>query len=711
MIQEFLNIFLPVGKFILASVLMVIFYQLLYREKSTFNYCRIYLLSIAFVSILISQFQIEIYTPPVTIIEVKSTQSIVSKTSDVVDRNPTFKVNSVTEQPLRINQQIKANEYARFLTAGNIVFTIYGLVTIILFVLLFIQLYTILLLKRRGRMSVVDGFQTVVSDEISTPFSFYKSIFLNTKLTGFKQEMILSHEQFHIKHRHYLDVFIIELVVRILWFNPVLWWVRKELRNVSEFQADRSVLNGGHDLYKYQTIILEEVMEYNPYLTNGFNNSFTKKRFIMMKNNYRLVYSTLRRALIFPFFLLVFSLLSFTVGKSEVRYIEAANNPQNLLKVDTTSVQIDTIVSDVIASDESNLLENDTITQTLRNGTKFTYEVDESMTNERWDKTLTDFSNQCGTVAIKLRKLAMNYKSSTLKAGLIDALNTNGLLQIDKNFFTEKVISKISKSDLLESASSYAEAKRQVDILRLQKSKSAKSAGFQPIVMSLIQDKLVSMIMNEVLLAQVPQLQSTLSSLIGSLASTAKQSISAFDNSSIMTKQVEAAPNQETSDQVEGNKERDSRIFKNAYLVKPEQTRVSKIDYDWNHPNQVKIVGIETKKETRVTLAVPISGPSWWISFDRGFVLIDKMTNDCYKVRRLENELPLSKIMIVKGKSNKMVEVTLVFPALKKSVESVDLVENISDDVELPSNDGGPLIISDVKISNYKNIPQGKTYR
>jgi len=157
----------------------------------------------------------------------------------------------------------------------------------------------------------------VESAEIPTPFSFYKTIFLSPNLTGSKLEMILKHEQWHIKHRHYLDVFIIEILVRLFWFNPVLWWVRRELRNVSEFHADRSVLDEGFNLYNYQATILEEVIGINFQLVNGFNNSFTKKRFIMMKNKSNNRNSKLGRTLILPFLLGVFSLLCFTSAKGK----------------------------------------------------------------------------------------------------------------------------------------------------------------------------------------------------------------------------------------------------------------------------------------------------------------------------------------------------------------------------------------------------------
>jgi beta-lactamase regulating signal transducer with metallopeptidase domain len=327
MIQELLALGFPIGKYILAAALMVAFYWFLFREKATFNNCRVYLLSISLVAILISQFSIVVYTPPAQIVEIEAVQTmpIISNNQLTTSQAPVLAAN-----PKSAEKVAEPNKYFALLTVKNVALAVYIIVTSVLFVLLFVQLFRILALKRRGKLTVKDGFEMVESAEIPTPFSFYKTIFLSPNLTGSKLEMILKHEQWHIKHRHYLDVFIIEILVRLFWFNPVLWWVRRELRNVSEFHADRSVLDEGHNLYKYQTVILEEVMENNPYLANGFNNSFTKKRFIMMKNKCHIRFTILRRALYIPFLVVAFSLFSFSIGKSEVRYVEKQSEKSEL---------------------------------------------------------------------------------------------------------------------------------------------------------------------------------------------------------------------------------------------------------------------------------------------------------------------------------------------------------------------------------------------
>src|ERR1035437_7915063 len=90
MIQELLALGLPIGKYILAAALMVAFYWFLFREKATFNNCRMYLLSFALVAILISQFSIVVYPPPAEIVEIEAVQTmpIFSNNLSVIAQTP-----------------------------------------------------------------------------------------------------------------------------------------------------------------------------------------------------------------------------------------------------------------------------------------------------------------------------------------------------------------------------------------------------------------------------------------------------------------------------------------------------------------------------------------------------------------------------------------------------------------------------------------------
>jgi len=704
MIQQLLAFGLPIGKYILASALMVIFYWFLFREKATFNNCRLYLLSIALVAILISQFSIVVYTPPAEIVEIEAVQ-----TMPIIINSPMNNTQSANTQtpvsatsPKAVEKSAEPNKYLALLTVKNVALGVYISVTSVLFALLLIQLFRILALKRRGQLTVKDEFKVVESAEIPTPFSFYKTIFLSPNLAGSKLEMILKHEQWHIKHRHYLDVFIIEVLVRLFWFNPVLWWVRRELRNVSEFHADRSVLDEGHNLYKYQTIILEEVMENNPYLANGFNNSFTKKRFIMMKNKCHIRFTTLRRALILPFFIAVFSLLCFTTGISQVKYkTKSTSNQQEKFHLkDSLVVTTDTVnVDSSFTTDSIKMILPDNSTLSLGAS---------NLNKQQIDKALNDCSTQTALALKELDKIIRNNSKSIKNEDLnliFKNLDMNGggknLGQLP---FSDKFLSSITKDDLKSFQANLYNLKVNVDKLKKESSSQTKMEGFSQQVMSLFQNQLFSKIFSEAMQMNMPVFTE---SKFNKFTTTKVTRV--YNNGSTTTTETTSSP--EVSQAEKERKELDEKIWNEAYRARPEQFTVSDIPFS---SRETKVARIErNKNDTRVTLAIPIFFAEHWVYFDRGFAIVDKRNQDRYMIRKLENDLPLDKTIIISNNNQKVIEITMVFPPLKKSIEFIDIIEYQTDGGVKMSNGNGNWKFIDLKISDY-SYPKGnlgKVYR
>ena len=145
----------------------------------------------------------------------------------------------------------------------------------------------------------------------------------------------------------------------------------------------------------------------------------------------------------------------------------------------------------------------------------------------------------------------------------------------------------------------------------------------------------------------------------------------------------------------------DGNIWKDAYRVKPEEVIVCNCAFSAKE-KIVRIKNDKKAKETYVTLAVPIHENKFWIRFDKNIDLIDRSSNEHYLALRLDNNLVLNKTMIVSDQANKMIEVTLVFPLLNKSVETFDIVETISDDADLMSNNGGDdNNLNNIKLKDY----------
>jgi len=680
MIPEILTLLLPVGKYILASTLMVLFYLLFYRGKTSYDLSRKYLVSIALVAILLSQFHIIVRTPPVKIVKVEAAGNITTPVLSNSFPPATLAFTQKSEEDHSLKQKLM-----NFLTVPNILFLIYGLVTLILIVSFILQYFKIIAMKRKGVVRESDGFEIVESADIPTPFSFCKTIFVGQNLTGNKRDVVIKHEQWHIRHHHYVDVMVMESLVRLFWFNPILWWVRKELRNISEFQTDRSVLDEGHELYKYQTIILEEVMEQNPYLANGFNNSFTKKRFIRMKNSIQARFTVLRRISILPFLLGVFCLLCFTEGKGETRFVMNDKEDPTVIPgngmVDTTAMSgildqvINTTNIDLKVNNISNLSEEDIDKEILKTSGKLGLAIDE---------------------------LAITLKAKNPASRLLSLQKVIQLLEINvnssaggQNQINEQFCATVTNEDLVNAKTNFTQLKKEMDALKLEKGQLVKTQKFGILVMSMIQNNLVSKVLEAQMGGLTTMLQDMMTPMLKTMGKTMEN----------LTTEMKENPETDTNNPEEII---EPKVEENEYKLKPSQVKISRMPFTINDNFLWVIAIVKNQKATKVTIGISIKSDNFWISFDKGFTMIDKKNQDQYIIRSLEGELPLNQKILVSGYNHKVLEFTLVFPPLKKSVEVVDLVEFLSEE------DGTSSVgfsESNVRIKDYLKKESGKVYK
>ncbi len=165
-----------------------------------------------------------------------------------------------------------------------------------------------------------------------------RSIYVNRTLSGNRLDIILKHEMAHISHRHSLDRVLAELYIVVSWFNPVVYFINRELSAVHEYEADSEALSGGCDKREYKQLLFDEITHSTPSLSNGFNNSLIKKRFIQMKQNYQIKNRLLRKVVTLPLIALVFSLTSLTyvngrsiattIEKSAEKSVSSADDPK-----------------------------------------------------------------------------------------------------------------------------------------------------------------------------------------------------------------------------------------------------------------------------------------------------------------------------------------------------------------------------------------------
>lgn len=236
----------------IAIALFYAFYKLLLSKDTFFVWRRVTLLAVLAVSVVLPLLGIGEW-----IQGQKSIQAVAGVYNAVVLPEIKVGLNGVSHDGLR---------------AVNVVVPIlYSVVCIALIIRIVIQLVSILNMSRKSEKSEIMGIPVRVVHGNITPFSFFKLMFINPSLHKHNElEEILSHEQAHASQWHSIDVLIGEIACSVLWYNPFVWLLNREIRNNLEYLADNAVVGEGHNVKEYQYHLLG--LTYKKAAANLYNN-------------------------------------------------------------------------------------------------------------------------------------------------------------------------------------------------------------------------------------------------------------------------------------------------------------------------------------------------------------------------------------------------------------------------------------------------------
>lgn len=134
---------------------------------------------------------------------------------------------------------------------------------------------------RRERLD--DGTVLVYAGDSVRPFSWGRYIVLPECDRAACGEAILLHEQAHVRMHHSADLLLTDLCGCLQWFNPAMWLLRRELRDIHEYEADEAVISSGIDAKSYQLLLIRKAAGGRWYsIANSFNHSKLKNRITMM---------------------------------------------------------------------------------------------------------------------------------------------------------------------------------------------------------------------------------------------------------------------------------------------------------------------------------------------------------------------------------------------------------------------------------------------
>ena len=290
-------------KVLIVSGILCGYYFLALKDKVFHKWNRFYLLFAVVLSLVLPFIAIDVAP------------------STIAEQGTAIKVlQAVTMQDELI---LEMEQKSSFLTTNNLLIFGYVLISLVFIGLLFRTLLKIYRIKRNYPGIEVKGVNFINTDDKSTPFSFFNSIFWNQSidLHSSRGQQIFNHELAHIKEKHTHDKIFLNLILLFFWMNPFFWLVRKELTMIHEFVADKMALEDG-DINAFAEMILSSVYPGEQFsITNNFFYSPIKRRLLMLSKNTNSKVNYVSRLLALPLAAIVFLAFTLKIKKSEVEPI------------------------------------------------------------------------------------------------------------------------------------------------------------------------------------------------------------------------------------------------------------------------------------------------------------------------------------------------------------------------------------------------------
>lgn len=154
----------------------------------------------------------------------------------------------------------------------------------IMFVLTLVQAISLIRFMHKGvRHTDSQGNTVILHNNDVPPFSIFRCIVMSVKDYESSRQYILTHEQEHIRLGHTYDLLLLQGMKTLMWFNPFIWFLSRDLKAVHEYEADQAVINQGIDAKSYQQLLVIKVVgnRLQPF-TNNLNHGSLKKRIVMM---------------------------------------------------------------------------------------------------------------------------------------------------------------------------------------------------------------------------------------------------------------------------------------------------------------------------------------------------------------------------------------------------------------------------------------------
>lgn len=298
------------GKMFLCSGVMFAYYLLFLKDKTFHHYNRFYLLLTVIISLVLPLIKVSYFT-------IETNQNLYLLLS-------------------QLNQNQLQNS-TNDLTIYSVFYAIIGVVSIILLIRLILGIARIQSIKNQFPNETIEGIKFYQTNLNNAPFSFFRNLFWkqSIQLDSAVGQQILKHEMVHIQQKHSWDKLLMQTVKSVFWFNPVFYFINKEINLIHEYLADNKAVKKS-DTRAFAQMLLESHFSGSVIpVTSPFLSSNLKKRLKMLTKN-QTKYSYARKLFALPIlFFMVFAYMVNAKNKEIKETNKAIEIAVNELKQDT----------------------------------------------------------------------------------------------------------------------------------------------------------------------------------------------------------------------------------------------------------------------------------------------------------------------------------------------------------------------------------------
>lgn len=264
---------------VLCLTVLMLFYQSVLAEQKMNQLKRFYLLGSLIIAALIPF--ISITYPPT----VSSTSLIYSVSNSI----PTIKLSDQTERSRDI--------------LPIVIWSLYLIGSLICGVRLGVNLFSLRNKIQNGQKIKNLTHTLILTEGKEIPHTFLNYIFVSKKayLNKLIPAEIFIHEEAHVQQKHTFDILFVEILCVVFWFNPLLYWVKREMKLNHEYLADQVVLKRSIDPVRYQQLLISFPGNFNKNsVVSPFHFVFTKKRIMMMFQEFSIKKTFFRLFMLVP---------------------------------------------------------------------------------------------------------------------------------------------------------------------------------------------------------------------------------------------------------------------------------------------------------------------------------------------------------------------------------------------------------------------------